>query len=93
MTAQIKAPRTGSIRLLTPAGLLDIADRRVTKHAGHTVEVVQPGQGCPGNGTMGMAYADCVTCAAAAGHRVFIGLVNISSLDRPRAGGRTGRAS
>ena len=79
-----RTPRTGSIHRLTPAGLLDIGNRRVTQHTGHTVEVVQPGQGCPWNGTMGMAYADCVTCAAAAGHRVFIGLVNVSSLDCPR---------
>lgn len=65
---------------LKPIGLLDVADKRVTQHARHTVEVVQPGQGCPRNGTMGMAYVDCQTCADADGHRVFVGLVNISSL-------------
>jgi hypothetical protein len=76
----MSAPRTGSVHTLKPIGLLDVADKRVTQHAGHTVEVVQPGQGCPRNGTMGMAYVDCQTCADADGHRVFVGLVNISSL-------------
>lgn len=46
------APRTGSIRILRPAGLLDTTDTRVTKFAGRKVRVIQP-YGCPRNGTMG----------------------------------------
>jgi hypothetical protein len=76
-------PRTGSTHVLTPNGLLDVGDRRVTSHVGHTVKVVQP-TGCPRNGTMGMAYVDCQTCTDASERRVFVGLVNVASLGCPR---------
>ena len=75
-----RAPRVGTKRTLQPAGLLDITSVRVTEHTGHQVELTQP-YGCPKNGTMGMAYVDCLTCTAADGlHRKFVGLVNIASL-------------
>lgn len=83
-----RAPRVGSKRTLQPAGILDMFDDRVTDHTGHTVELTQP-FGCPRNGTMGMAYVDCVTCGAEKARildidpeksRIFVGLVNIASL-------------
>ena len=85
-----RAPRVGTIRILQPAGLLDMFDNRVTDHTGHTVEVSQP-YGCPRNGTMGQCYVDCVTCGAEKARildidpgksRVFIGLVNLASLTK-----------
>ena len=75
-----RAPRVGSKRILNPAGLLDITSARVTDHTGHQVELTQP-YGCPKNGTMAMAYVDCLDCTAADGlHRKFVGLVNLASL-------------
>jgi hypothetical protein len=72
-----RVPRAGTKRVLSPVGLLDITDSRVTAHTGHRVEIVQP-FGCPRNGTMNMAYVDCITCGDHP--RMFIGLVNIASL-------------
>lgn len=78
-----KAPRTGSVRTLSPAGLLDITDQRVVDHTGHQVEVTQP-FGCPKNGTMGMCYVDCIDCSDTESTPgvFFIGLVNIASLEK-----------
>lgn len=75
-----RAPRVGSKRTLRPAGLLDLADSRVTNHTGHEVVLTQP-YGCPKNGTMRMAYVNCVTCTEP-GHVYFIGLVNLASLTK-----------
>lgn len=73
-----RAPRVGTIRILQPAGLLDITDKRVTDHTSHVVELTQP-YGCPKNGTMGMAYVNCLTCNPGEA-TVFVGLVNLASL-------------
>lgn len=63
---------------LTPAGLLDTTDPRVTRHAGAEVRKVQP-HGCPRNGTMRMAYVERVDTGE------FVGLVNLASLEPRRA--------
>ena len=78
-----RAPRVGSKRILQPAGLLDMFDDRVTDHTGHQVEVVQP-YGCPRNGTMGMAYVNCLDslCISDKGTPYFVGLVNLVSLTK-----------
>ena len=65
---------------LKPIGLLDVADKRVRDHAGHRVRVVQPGHGCPHNGTLGHCYVECLECGAEPQRAYFIGLVLISSL-------------
>jgi hypothetical protein len=59
--------------ILQPAGLLDLTDSRVARHAGATVIKVQP-HGCPKNGTMRMCYVERVDTGE------FIGLVNLASL-------------
>lgn len=58
---------------LTPAGLLDTTDPRVTAHAGAEVRKVQP-VGCPKNGTMRQCYVERVDTGE------FISLVNLASL-------------
>ena len=73
-------PRVGSKRTLEPAGLLDMFDQRVTDHTGHKVQLTQP-YGCPKNGTMGMAYVNCLDCTDEGAQRpFFVGLVNVASL-------------
>ena len=76
-----RAPRVGTIRILQPAGLLDVTSPRVNAHMGHRVRVTQP-YGCPRNGTMGMTYVNCATCSDnnTTGRVVFVGLVNLASL-------------
>lgn len=76
----MSTPRTGSVHTLKPIGLLDVADKRVRDHAGHRVRVVQPGHGCPHNGTLGHCYVECLECGAEPQRAYFIGLVLISSL-------------
>jgi len=79
--SKVRAPRAGTAHMLSPAGLLDMFDARVTDHTGHTVIVTQP-HGCPRNGTMGMAYVNCDTCSIPDERPFFVGLVNIASLVR-----------
>ena len=61
-----------AVHKLVPAGLLDLTDERVTRHAGALVQIVQP-PGCPRNGTFGMVYVQTLDGE-------FIGLVNKASL-------------
>ena len=77
----MRAPRVGSVRILHPAGIMDKFDDRVTDHTGHQVELTQP-YGCPKNGTMDMAYVNCLTCAEGE-QTFFVGLVNLTSLRVP----------
>jgi hypothetical protein len=77
----MSTPRTTSVHTLKPIGLLDVADKRVRDHAGHRVRVIQPGHGCPRNGTLGHCYVECLECGAEPQLAYFIGLVLISSLE------------
>ena len=80
-----RAPRPGATGTLTPIGLFDLADKRVTAHTGHQVVVTQP-YGCPRNGTMGHMYVNCLTCsdtdAQGRGKVFFVWLVLIYSFVR-----------
>lgn len=48
-------PSAKPVYQLAPRGLLDQADARITRHAGATVQKVQP-HGTPTNGVMGMCF-------------------------------------
>jgi hypothetical protein len=48
-------PSAKPVYTLTPRGLLDRGDPRITRHAGADVQKVQP-HGTPRNGVMGMCF-------------------------------------
>jgi hypothetical protein len=66
-------PSAKPVYTLTPRGLLDKTDRRVTRHAGADVQKVQP-HGTPPNGLMGMCFVQLADSGE------FIGQVSESSL-------------
>lgn len=66
-------PSAKPVYTLTPRGLLDQTERRITRHTGADVQKVQP-HGTPPNGLMGM----CFVQLAASGE--FIGQVSEQSL-------------
>jgi hypothetical protein len=74
----MRAPRTGSVRRYVPVGL-DLWDHLAPFGSGELVTVVQPGYGCPRNGTMGHCFVESAT----SGPR----LVLVNSL-QPTTGGR-----
>lgn len=77
----MRAPRTGSMRRYVPVGLdLWQAAERECFRSGELVTVVQPGYGCPRNGTMGHCFVESAT----SGPR----LVLVNSLQPITAGGR-----
>jgi hypothetical protein len=66
-------PSAKPVYTLTPRGLLDQTDSRVTRHAGADVQKVQP-HGTPRNGVMGMCFVQLADSGE------FIGQVSESSL-------------
>lgn len=72
-------PQAKPVYMLTPAGLLDRTDPRITRHTGQLVQKVQPA-GTPRNGVMGMCFVQHADTGE------FIGQVCESSLTPPATG-------
>jgi hypothetical protein len=68
-------PSAKPVYTLTPRGLLDEKDPRITRHAGADVQKVQP-HGAPPNGLMGMCFVQLADSGE------FIGQVSESSLSQ-----------
>jgi len=72
-------PRVGTVHVLQPTGLFDLASARVQRYTGRKVRVIQPSHGAPRNGTMGHVYLETAPDGDDPGGE-FIGLVLVSSL-------------
>lgn len=70
-------PQAKPVYMLTPAGLLDRSDPRITRHTGQLVQKVRPA-GTPRNGVMGMCFVQHADTGE------FIGQVCESSLTPTR---------
>jgi len=70
-------PQAKPIYRLSPSGLLDRGDPRITRHTGADVQKVQP-HGTPRNGAMGMCFVQLADSGE------FIGQVSESSLTPTR---------